>query len=174
MGSLANVNAAFFRTLRQDISKEEFQRLITDFVNALPQQVYGTWNPTLRGSVTAGSQTYGTRAGRWTRIGRICFIDFQIVLTAKDVLTSGNMLVSGLPFPAVTSEGNVWPLALSNVDNWDLNVGGARYRMSAHISSGAQLIQLQEMGDNVASAALTEADFADTSSVNGAGWYEVQ
>lgn len=171
MGSLVGSNP-FFRTLRQDISKEEFQRLITEFVNTLPQQIYGTWTPVLAGSSTAGTQTYGTQVGRWTRTGRIVFIDFQIILTAKDGTTSGNMRITGLPFAAVTAADNVWPVALSNVDNWDLNVGAGRYTVSAHIISGGQTIQLREMGDNVASAVLTEADFGNTSSIAGAGWYE--
>ena len=58
----------------------------------------GTWTPALAGSVTAGTQTYFTQSGYYTRIGRVATVSFRTELSAKDAATSGNMRVTGLPF----------------------------------------------------------------------------
>lgn len=170
MGSIAGSNP-FFRVLRQDISKEEFQRLITEFVNTLPQQIYGTYTPTLAGASTAGTQTYGTQKGRWVRTGRVVWFSASIILTAKDGTTAGGMRVS-LPFTSVTDTGLLTSVAVGGQSGWDLNVAGGYYAMAARIPSNSTHVNLMEVGDNVAEASLLAADFGDTSEVHVAGSYE--
>ena len=67
----------------------------------------GTFTPTLADSSLDGtgeSQSYGTRSGRYIKIGRMVF--FQIKLTVNSVgsLTAGQFAhIMGLPFTAVTN-----------------------------------------------------------------------
>lgn len=56
----------------------------------------GTWTPTIRGSGTAGTPTYVSRVGRFTRIGRIYIIEMNVNLTSLSGST-GDLTVSGLP-----------------------------------------------------------------------------
>jgi hypothetical protein len=58
----------------------------------------GTFTPTLSGATTAGTQTYGARLGRYTRIGRTIVIDVDLELTAKGGTMAGMVIITGLPF----------------------------------------------------------------------------
>jgi hypothetical protein len=58
----------------------------------------GTWTPTLIGETTAGTQTYGTRAGIYTKVGNVVTVSGTVTITAKDGAMAGNVVVGGLPF----------------------------------------------------------------------------
>jgi hypothetical protein len=60
----------------------------------------GTWTPVMSGSITAGTGTYTTQAGYFTRIGRTVFVQCQIVWSAHT--GSGFMYIS-LPYTASAS-----------------------------------------------------------------------
>jgi len=57
----------------------------------------GTWTPTLVGASTAGSHTYGTQDGRYTRIGRMVSCIFNIHVSTFDTW-AGAVSIGGLPF----------------------------------------------------------------------------
>lgn len=56
----------------------------------------GTWTPVIVGSTSAGTGTYTTQTGRYTRIGRTVHFTAYVVWTAHT--GTGNMYISGLPF----------------------------------------------------------------------------
>lgn len=56
----------------------------------------GTFTPTIVGSATAGTGTYTTQQGNYTRIGDRCFFNLRVTWTATT--GTGNTLVGGLPF----------------------------------------------------------------------------
>lgn len=58
----------------------------------------GTFTPTLYGSTIAGTQTYATQQGSYSRIGNMVLFSIHIVLSAYDVATAGNLRIGGLPF----------------------------------------------------------------------------
>ena len=58
----------------------------------------GSFTPTIVGSTTAGSGTYSAQVGRYTRIGRIVFIQIALIWTAHT--GTGSMRIGGLPFTA--------------------------------------------------------------------------
>jgi len=62
----------------------------------------GTFTPTLYGSTTAGTQTYTTQEGRYSRIGNIVTFKVNILLSAYDVATAGDLRIGGLPFTVNT------------------------------------------------------------------------
>lgn len=59
----------------------------------------GTWTPVIEGTTTAGTATYVTQNGRYTKIGNRVFVSFFVNYNSHT--GTGNMKVTGLPFAAV-------------------------------------------------------------------------
>ena len=59
----------------------------------------GTFTPTIYGTTTAGTGTYTSQLGYYTRIGQVCFFHVALVITAHT--GSGNMRIGGLPFTSM-------------------------------------------------------------------------
>ena len=59
----------------------------------------GTWTPVIEGTTTAGTATYTTQIGRYTKIGNRVFVSFFVNYNSHT--GTGNMKVTGLPFAAV-------------------------------------------------------------------------
>jgi hypothetical protein len=75
--------------------------------NTLDDYEEGTWTPTVQGTTTAGVATYGTRIGKYTKIGNTVNIMCSLSWTAHT--GSGNTLVGGLPFASANYSGNaIW------------------------------------------------------------------
>jgi hypothetical protein len=78
--------------------------------NTLDDYEEGTWTPTVQGSTTAGVATYGTRIGKYTKIGNTVNIMCSLSWTAHT--GSGDTLVAGLPFTSANYSGNaIWTSA---------------------------------------------------------------
>jgi hypothetical protein len=63
----------------------------------------GTFTPTIIGATTAGVGTYTTQTARYTKIGRMVYIQLRLVWSAHTGV--GTMRVTGLPFNVVNSTG---------------------------------------------------------------------
>lgn len=137
--------------------------------------VVGDWTPALGASGTSGTHTYAVQFGRYCYVAALnrIWADYHMDITTKDSsgTTSGNLQISGLPYASNATSGYraVSPFRYSSID---LNVGAARYSALGVISNNSQVILLQEMGDNVAAANLTDADFANGSIIVGSISYE--
>jgi hypothetical protein len=70
--------------------------------NTLDDYEEGTWTPVLGGDVSVSGQSYTARQGRYTKIGNICFVEFDAELSNKGTL-SGTANISGLPFAAAST-----------------------------------------------------------------------
>lgn len=55
-----------------------------------------TFSPTVEGTTSAGTATYGTREGFYTRVGNIVF--YSLTVTWTGGTGSGNLQIGGLPF----------------------------------------------------------------------------
>jgi hypothetical protein len=84
--------------------------------NTLDDYEEGTFTPTITGTTTAGTGTYGSQDGRYTKIGRV--VNYQIYISWSAHTGTGNMDLSGLPF--ATLAGTYFPVSLSEVDNISL------------------------------------------------------
>jgi hypothetical protein len=73
----------------------------TAAANALDDYEEGTFTPTIAGSTTAGTATYTTQVGRYTKIGRQ--VSCQIDLGYNSGTGTGDLTVTGLPFADTTS-----------------------------------------------------------------------
>jgi len=62
----------------------------------------GTWTPTIVGTSTAGTATYSTQVGKYTKIGNL--VTILVYLTWTGHTGTGNMRVAGAPF--TTDVGN--------------------------------------------------------------------
>lgn len=81
----------------------------TAAANALNDYEEGTFTPTIVGSTTAGTGTYTTQVGRYTKIGRMVTVSVAVTWTAHT--GTGNLRIGGLPF-ASANVGVETPLPL--------------------------------------------------------------
>lgn len=71
--------------------------------NTLDDYEEGTWTPTIIGSTTAGTGTYTSQVGRYTKIGNIVTVQIYLYWTAHT--GTGGMQISGLPFNLANISG---------------------------------------------------------------------
>jgi hypothetical protein len=83
--------------------------------NTLDDYEEGTFSPTIIGSSTAGTASYTTRVGRYTKIGNRVL--FSIYLDYSAGNGTGNLQVTGLPFTSNSTSNNLSSLSvgLSNI-----------------------------------------------------------
>ena len=61
----------------------------------------GTFTPVVQGSLSAGTATYSTQNGRYTKIGNKVF--FEVYVNYNSGTGTGNLRVGGLPFTSVSA-----------------------------------------------------------------------
>lgn len=105
----------------------------------------GSWTPTLKGSATAGTNTYGTSVGRYYKIGQKVHARGRITLTAKDAAMAGNISIAGLPF---ASENITNIYAALNMGYYSNLTGMTGYGISGILSPNTTEISLFENGQN--------------------------
>lgn len=67
-------------------------------VNTLDDYEEGTWTPILVSDGGAGVPTYSNQTGNYIKIGQAIHCWGRIVITSKNSLPAGNLLIGGLPF----------------------------------------------------------------------------
>ena len=70
--------------------------------NRLDDYEEGTWTPAVQGSGTAGTVTYGSQGGSYTKIGNKVTCWFSITNFTQSG-ASGNFTITGLPFTCITT-----------------------------------------------------------------------
>ena len=85
----------------------------TAAANALDDYEEGTWTPTIEGSTTAGTGTYAFQNGRYTKIGRLVQIVFNVSISAHT--GTGNILIAGVPFAAASGIGGQFSARAENL-----------------------------------------------------------
>lgn len=133
-----------------------------------PLQHYqeGTWTPTIAFGGGSVGLTYSQQLGTYTRIGREIICRFSITLTAKGTST-GAATIGGLPVsshndPTNAGAGGMAPVYanLALLTEVPIISVGANSLTASLLTSGA-----------ANSAALTDADFTNTSSISGSFRY---
>jgi hypothetical protein len=74
----------------------------------------GTFTPVVQGSTTAGTATYGARVGRYTKIGRQVYFEFDVSWSSGT--GTGLLRINGLPFTSANI--NTFPV----VNVWQNNI----------------------------------------------------
>jgi hypothetical protein len=81
----------------------------TAATNALNDYEEGTFTPTIVGVTTAGTGTYITQTGRYTKIGNCVRVEININWTAHT--GTGAMRISGLPFTSLNVASSTPPMS---------------------------------------------------------------
>ena len=107
-------------------------------VNTLDDYEEGTFLPTVNGSTTAGTGTYTSRSGKYTKIGNVVTFCLDFILSAHT--GTGDMLVAGLPFPsdAINYQANI-------VARHNLSLTASHYFGGSFISPSTSFIELSQM-----------------------------
>jgi hypothetical protein len=135
---------------------------------ALSSYVQGSWTPGMSfGGGTTGI-TYTGVAGSYTRIGNLVFASYYIILSNKGSST-GSARITGLPITtgAVT-------YTITSMGMWSSITLSANYTsVGVQPENAVTTALIQQSGNNVASAVLTDAAFANTTTFQGYLIYSV-
>ena len=129
--------------------------------NRLEDYEEGTWTPIIVGSSSAGSGTYSTQSGTYTKIGRT--VTFEFALTWTNHSGSGYIYIGGFPFNSATQ--TYYP-----VQTEQITLGSGNVAITARIESSSNqgfLINSPTGGGDRAAIAMDT-----TGSVNGSGTYQ--
>ena len=97
----------------------------------------GTWNPTIQGTTGAGTASYNTRTGRYTKIGNLVYLTGEINWTSGSA--GGEMQVANLPFtPGTDCEG------IGNMMGHVLTVGGDTANIAFYVGPGVNYAYLYQ------------------------------
>lgn len=129
--------------------------------------VYGTWTPVLQGSSTPGTQTYSVQSGIYRKTDRLIHFKFQLILTAKDAATAGNMSVS-LPF---TAANDVVESSVAFGKYRAVNFNAGYTHLTGNIVVNTTRCDLFANGDNATEQNVAAADISATTRLYGSGWY---
>lgn len=123
----------------------------------------GTFTPTITGASSAGTGTYTSQIGKYTRIGNRVL--FQIFITVTSHSGTGFIKFSGLPFTANSQANNY--VAVTIADPNSLTFSGF---LSAYITNGTSQITLSSATSGITSTGVNmDASF----SIMLSGEYEI-
>ena len=137
--------------------------------NVLDEYEEGTWTPTLLGSTTAGSHTYSTQSGTYTRTGRVVICNFYISISTKDGTMAGDIRVGGLPFTSSAGSGHRTAAAFSYILQFAFND-----MVVGRVISNVTYARLEDVtqGTTGTTLTITDADVGTTPSLQGTITYE--
>jgi hypothetical protein len=135
-------------------------------VNVLDDYEEGSWTPVIGGTGGTTGQTYAVQTGRYTKIGKLVAVSFEVFLSNKGTIT-GNVQIEGLPFAAEgTPSRPVYPMQWSGLaTNWVFVVGLVLESTSTLLVRGAQAAATSS------DTSLTTADIANSTFFRGAAVY---
>jgi hypothetical protein len=110
----------------------------TATANELDDYEEGTWTPTVIGTTTAGTGTYTTQNGKYTKIGGKVFVEAAIVWTAHT--GTGAMWFGNLPFTSA-STGAGPGVSLGRVSNIALTASNV---LLAYVASNSTIMPLRQ------------------------------
>ena len=119
----------------------------------------GAWTPVFAGGSTAGTYTYGTQVGRYTKIGRQVYV----TATLNNIQTSsegaGELRVTGLPFTPGTGSSNIGQVFLDNF-NFSNNAG----TLCSIVAPGETYLTIREIVDGGNDTTMSVTDRVDNTS----------
>lgn len=130
-----------------------------------------SFTPTFEGSTSAGSWTYGTQAGRYLRIGWLCFFRLSLGAATRPGAPTGNALITGLPFTSANVTNGHVPVTIDTFDT--VNLLATTVQLTARIPPNKTYIEFIENPDNGAVSFLPATSWAATSFIRISGWYEI-
>ena len=89
--------------------------------NTLDDYEEGTWTPTVIGTTTAGTATYAYQNGKYTKIGRMVFVECFIDWSSGT--GTGDLRIANLPFTVDTSTVTYPCATIGRINNVTLTAG---------------------------------------------------
>jgi hypothetical protein len=136
-----------------------------------PTATPGTWTPALAfATVGTSSWAFSQQLGWYSVVGNRLFYEFTVTGVPTNGTAAGNLQVTGLPFAAVNTVGELGAGPASVTGYTKAGYTSVITRIN---SAGGQRFNLQAMGSGVAIAALAVADIptGGTVTVTSAGHY---
>lgn len=127
----------------------------------------GTWTPAFLGSGGTGASTYVKQQGKYYKINQLVVASFDIQLSAKDALLSGNIFIGGLPF----NIQNANPTTFSQVHTENINLVAPENSISAQGAQNSPQISLVIQNNNSAFIVLQGSKINNTSRFVGTFTY---
>ena len=131
--------------------------------NTLDDYEEGSWTPVIGGDGGTSGQAYSSQVGRYTKIGTLVAVYFDVALSTKGTIT-GNAIISGLPFAAA----NITGLNTANLlryGNLGSNCVGVIIVIAANTSVG--LIRGASVSAANDDTSLVTADITNTTYLSG-------
>lgn len=100
-----------------------------------------TFNLSLEGATTPGTQGYTARAGHCTRVGNLVHVTGRITLSSLDAATSGQIRITGLPYRIANFTGYFGAVSISS---WNA-LSTAAIRLDGTLTGNTTYINLQIM-----------------------------
>jgi hypothetical protein len=138
---------------------------------AVPNYATGLFTPVLTFGGGVSGITYGAQVGRYTRIGDTVTVQMSIVLTNKGI-DIGAAVITGLPFGSSSIPG-VFTTSWSLINFAAAIPPPINTYITGTTVSATTIDLMIASADGAASAVLTDASFANTSTINISGTYFV-
>lgn len=138
-------------------------------VNTLDYYEEGSFTPTLEAGTNAGSPTYSTRAGRYTRIGNRVFWSMHFTLTSKGGAT-GQINIGGLPFVVANTSVARGGVAIGYITGLAVTAGTP---ISMFHAFNQSRLTMYKQSAASGSAALVDTDILDSLTFYASGQHEV-
>ena len=123
----------------------------TGAANLLDDYEEGTFTPTVVGNTTAGTATYTTQKGKYTKIGQL--VDIYIHLNWSSYTGTGVLEVHGLPF---VNKGDEAPCGVVMYNSVDIpNITGTVGDYTAYMNASDTKLRFYTSGDNAGWTAQT-------------------
>ena len=111
----------------------------------------GTWTPTLE---NAGSTTYSTQNGKYTRIGNVVYVTATIIINSHDNSATSVTGFQGLPYPN-SSNGQTVVFHIAGNENWDTDL--RTNNLTGWLTNGSSTIRIyKNSGNNLNSISVND------------------
>ena len=111
----------------------------------------GTWTPTLE---NAGSTTYSTQNGKYTRIGNVVYVTATIIINSHDNGATSVTGFQGLPYPN-NSNGQTVVFHIAGNENWDTDL--RNNNLTGWLTNGSSTIRIyKNSGNNLNSISVND------------------
>lgn len=130
--------------------------------NTLDDYEEGTWTVVVYGRTVAGTATYTTQSANYTKIGRMVYVRFTVVITAHT--GSGPIGFSGLPFTTLTGPAQNNAFTIGYVDQLAITAGHIPF---IYTDDGSTIISMGTQPTGGGGAGSVTLDTAFTIIVSG-------
>lgn len=128
------------------------------------------FTPTISADITPGSVTYTTQVGRFSTIGTLRLIEFEIEISNWTGAPSGNVIIGGFP-ESFINNFNCGTIGLYN--RITLNAGHSQLGIIGEINQSHAYLYSMGSGAGVISAKIPVANVSTTAKILGSISYSV-